>query len=309
MNSNEDDYESNIFIDQAKQLDEKNSYLKKKKNREERGYNKPHEVIMFEKLNQGLSKPIERGNKGHKLLLKMGYKEGTSLGRNGGGITQPIDLIKHTPLLREKIDKHCKEDERYNNLLDSKMSIYCEINNKMKKIFHQKESIVRNLCLLTNLYFQRNSIKERFKETIDLTEYEDEAKGSSFDHYYNPKLQKCITKLTVLNEVLSSTCNECLNICNCQQVYNNYQIFLEVKELFEFNIAKFFRELIRSAIDNKKIEECHDTIETFYNTLHLSNNEIKNYIRNNYLYCTICAEDFTSEAEFNEHIEACEINI
>jgi hypothetical protein len=312
MNSN-DDYESNDFIEQAKQFDQSNKLLNRKKNREEAGYNKSQEVVMFEKLSQGLNTPIESTNKGHKLLLKMGYKAGESLGRSNKGLTEPIDITKYAPILKEKLDlvnKQSNDNEMYNNILDSKMSIYYEINNKIKKIFHQKETIIRNLDTLSNLYFQRYTIVEQFKQTIDMTEFSDEIEMLTYENYYKPTLNKCISKLKILVVLFThvAPCDECLNICSCQ-IHKNYQLFLDTKEHFDFNISKFFRELIRNAIDSRKIEDCHLVIEKFYNILQLSNNEIKSYICKNFLYCITCAKEFASDEEFNEHIEDCEINI
>ena len=44
-------------------------------------------VIEDEARTRGLSQPISSDNKGFALLQKMGYKEGTSLGKSGKSIT------------------------------------------------------------------------------------------------------------------------------------------------------------------------------------------------------------------------------
>ncbi|EDV26557.1 uncharacterized protein TRIADDRAFT_16335, partial [Trichoplax adhaerens] len=39
-----------------------------------------------------VKKPIEKSNKGHKLLEKMGWSAGQGLGRNNTGISQPVEV-------------------------------------------------------------------------------------------------------------------------------------------------------------------------------------------------------------------------
>jgi len=41
---------------------------------------------------EGLSTPVAKSNIGHKLMTKMGYKEGMGLGPKKGGISTPVDI-------------------------------------------------------------------------------------------------------------------------------------------------------------------------------------------------------------------------
>jgi len=54
---------------------------------------KPRHVIESEQREQGLSTAITSDNKGFQLLKKMGYKEGTKLGKNG--LIEPISIKIH----------------------------------------------------------------------------------------------------------------------------------------------------------------------------------------------------------------------
>ena len=40
-------------------------------------------------------RPISTGNIGHKMLQKMGWKEGDSLGKNNKGIQEPVSVISY----------------------------------------------------------------------------------------------------------------------------------------------------------------------------------------------------------------------
>lgn len=46
-----------------------------------------------ENRDKGLNTVISSDNKGFKLLEKMGFKPGDSLGKNKGGIKEPIDIV------------------------------------------------------------------------------------------------------------------------------------------------------------------------------------------------------------------------
>jgi hypothetical protein len=303
-----DDYESNLFIEQAKAFDNKNTNLLKRKT--DRELYKPQETIMYEKLQNGLSKPLDNKNKGHRLLLKLGYKEGEALGKNKTGICEPIDISKHIPSLKAKFDnvnRLSKEDEKYNILLDSKMSFFNEINNKLKKIIHQRETMIKNLDTLCNLYYLRYNIQDRFKKTIEIVEFQDE-RIYTYNGYYIPTLQRCISKLKITLEMFTNEaiCLNCLPGCNCN--YNKYQAFTDTKQTIDFNLTKFFRELIRLA-EKSHIPECHNLIENFYTLLQQNNLEIKTYIRRNFLHCLTCSSDYLTFEEFDEHLKDCEINI
>jgi len=56
--------------------------------------------VMFERLEEGLNTKIPKENKGFQLLLKLGFKEGETLGKSSrDGLSEPIQV-------EMKADKH-----------------------------------------------------------------------------------------------------------------------------------------------------------------------------------------------------------
>ncbi|CAL4068384.1 unnamed protein product, partial [Meganyctiphanes norvegica] len=53
---------------------------------------RPFKEVEKERLNEGLHKALESNNKGFAMLTKMGYKPGTSLGKEGKGIIEPVKV-------------------------------------------------------------------------------------------------------------------------------------------------------------------------------------------------------------------------
>ena len=49
--------------------------------------------IEVEVRNEGLAKTLESSNKGFAMLAKMGYKPGTSLGKDNTGRVKPVEVV------------------------------------------------------------------------------------------------------------------------------------------------------------------------------------------------------------------------
>lgn len=97
----EDDYMSTKFLENAQEFEAKRqeSYSERRKRQlreqQEKAYIKPRAQLEAEEREKGLKKSIEEGNKGMKMLMKMGFKQGQGLGnRKSGssGIAEPIQV-------------------------------------------------------------------------------------------------------------------------------------------------------------------------------------------------------------------------
>lgn len=97
----EDDYMSTKFLETAQEFESKRqeSYSEKRKRQlreqQAKAYIKPRAQLEAEEREKGLKKSIEQGNKGMKMLMKMGFKQGQALGSNksgSSGIAEPIQV-------------------------------------------------------------------------------------------------------------------------------------------------------------------------------------------------------------------------
>lgn len=108
MSDNECDYMSDNFLAQSvsthedirpgllKSRSEKrqNELAKKKVESDKLNTvkNKSIKVLEKEKLELGLQTPINNSNKGYAMLERMGFKSGSTLGKTGRGLTEPISV-------------------------------------------------------------------------------------------------------------------------------------------------------------------------------------------------------------------------
>ena len=139
-NDNNDDYMSNVYLQMAKQNDNKRLKLNKKRKKYNNNNNisnnndniepafKKHKKLK-ERINEqreyGLNKKISKNNIGYKLLQKMGYNENKNK-------NIPIKLILNN-------NKQGLGKREYQNKLIIQKSIQIKKNNdKMKQIFIDK---------------------------------------------------------------------------------------------------------------------------------------------------------------------------
>ncbi|KAI9487147.1 MAG: hypothetical protein EXX96DRAFT_67691 [Benjaminiella poitrasii] len=100
MSSDEDDYMSAKFLENAEEFESKRkeeTYSERRKKQireqEKKSYIKPRAQLEAEEREKGLQRSLDedKSNKGMKMLMKMGFKKGNSLG-SGKGIVEPIKI-------------------------------------------------------------------------------------------------------------------------------------------------------------------------------------------------------------------------
>lgn len=100
MNHEDDDYMSDTFLNQLAGADVRQPSFsrrggKRKVRPGERGGDSKRQkqnVAESKALVDALATPIPETNKGYLMLQKMGYKEGTGLGKQGSGRLAPVPI-------------------------------------------------------------------------------------------------------------------------------------------------------------------------------------------------------------------------
>lgn len=95
--------------------------------------NKPKSYVQREEeaRNEGLSKPLTEENKGYKMMQKMGFKDGTGLGKTQSGIKEPISInvkrsnsgVGREQHIKSIIKSHCNAKKQK---LETKLSEFKE---------------------------------------------------------------------------------------------------------------------------------------------------------------------------------------
>ncbi|KAI8143147.1 hypothetical protein BJV82DRAFT_578872 [Fennellomyces sp. T-0311] len=99
MSDSEDDYMSAKFLEDAADYEKTHkeaTYSQRRqqqlREQQKKGYIKPREQLQREAREEGLKRNLgDTDNKGMKMLMKMGFKKGMTLGKSGG-LQQPISV-------------------------------------------------------------------------------------------------------------------------------------------------------------------------------------------------------------------------
>lgn len=226
-NLNNFDYDSHIFIKLAK-LEDKKRKIKKKKNK----INTTTIDLMKSKTLKKLETPIDRKNKGFKLLQKMGFKEGDTLGINSNGLVEPIK-INTLNIARKNIKQlpNFKEEKIKNTNLES------NLNLNLLKITKKISKLIQYLKIILNLN-ETNSLELIINKTISLFET------------IQFKIEKC--KLEELINIISFTNIKIYLQNNISHTHNDVLIKFE-KSIDDILI--FFEEFVMITF-NYNLKEC-----------------------------------------------------
>ncbi|RZB49912.1 G patch domain-containing protein 11 [Asbolus verrucosus] len=204
MSDSEDDYMSDKLLQQCEQdirpglvfnRTTKRQYeLEKKKKEIEAKRPKSNREREEELREKGLNTAISSENKGFKMLEKMGFKQGQSLGKTQSGLKEPIKIELKSSKSGIGVESHFKERikkkmERNDDYLKKKLNDF-QFNNKIKqarrfleKDFYTAQKTCEDLDCRKNIdepiqefYWTRETIRKKrdIKEEDEEEEFNEE---------------------------------------------------------------------------------------------------------------------------------------
>lgn len=123
---------------------------------------------------KGLNTAISADNKGFKMLEKMGFKAGSSLGKQSDGLKEPINISLKTSNTGVGLENRCKEikekkkvaKENHLKSIEAKFKTNCQEKIQQTiliKDYHKSQRICEeldfrrvNICLLLNPQHKNN---------------------------------------------------------------------------------------------------------------------------------------------------------
>lgn len=199
-----------------------------KKKLKRKFHDKPKSIAEFQKdrLEEGLSNPLDSTNKGFRMLAKMGFKEGESLGKTNPGIKEPLPMVikqGRTGLGESKKEfkkprVEIKDVNQFNSIMSNKA--------KDKKIIKTIITISSKTCpsLDERANIQQNELLADWN-TVQKSRDEGLINFSFEDFLNKESLEKRLQRLEDLLEYMRKTHCYCTF---CAHTYDNYDQLLEL---------------------------------------------------------------------------------
>lgn len=210
-----------VFSQKRKRENEMNS----KKAKMDSAIRKTPKLRQQEQLAKGLANAIPKSNIGFSMLAKMGYKEGTSLGKSGhGGIVEPIGITVKADrkgLGREAAIQQLRERQQQlarEKMLRKSGAAECDPNEfRMRMVRKSQQKQVESDLARCQRACERLDLEMQFTEPTILWFWPERPKKSEEDEDKEPEEEEADPyelheKLELVNDYLRTThlyCNYC----------------------------------------------------------------------------------------------------
>jgi hypothetical protein len=190
---------------------------------------KPRSIteLQKERLEEGLSNPLDSTNKGFRMLAAMGFKEGDGLGKSNPGIKEPLPLVikqGRAGLAEEKKKEfkkprvEIKDVNQFNSIMSNKakdkkiIKAIITISGKTCPSLDERANIVQN-----DLLADWNTIQKNRDEGLI---------NFSFEDFLNKEsIERRLQRLEDLLEYMRKTHFYCTF---CAHTYDNYDQLIEL---------------------------------------------------------------------------------
>jgi hypothetical protein len=281
------DYESLHYIKIANEDDQKR-FLKKKRTTQDGIKNtlKKKDEIMREKLIEGIKTPLDRNNKGYKMLIGMGFKEGSSLGKNQQGIKEPISISNSLPfnknILNLQISTEIDELQKFERSQISSISI--------NKLLCLREKIVSKINTLMN-------IKENSKKIGgEIYNYKN-ANEVNYNHFINSDFEICFDEYFYENSFLY--CELFFPLVSSEKT----KVKLEKLQEFINTLDRKYILLQSYSKKNLKKKSYLVTLEEFFKAV---SSILKRFSVENLNFCLTCVETLNEKNKIQHDQCYCE---
>jgi len=274
-----DDYMSDeimkeIRTAEKKSKDSQNSTLTRCHKRKRQSEQiKPVEELRRERLEEGLTTPLDHSNKGFQMLLKMGFKTGEGLGKCSQGSDEPIPLVikqgraglgKDEEIFATNSDNFNPYKKR--KLDDQLLSSYQE---QIRNEHLTKKTILQIIKILTQVIPQLDEQKnitenKLFQEYFELLE-----KNSKKKNALKLECWKCGAPT-----VFPAKCNSCGQSMPTDFFSRNSQQIIPV-----------IREYLLQLPEKILLLKLRNLLE---------------YMRSTHVYCYFCGSNFNSEEDMQQ---------
>ncbi|XP_071547481.1 G patch domain-containing protein 11-like [Panulirus ornatus] len=194
---------------------------KKEKDNEHRARFKPAKVVQKERLEEGLSTAINSSNKGFSMLQKMGYKPGTSLGKQSQGRLEPVPVEMKSDRVglgwQQMIAEHRRKRELRKQQKRDKHSVETDPEKFRARMRSQRQEkfLHHDLMKSQRVCYEMDSkqnltepIESWFWPSFEEEEWCEEEEEEECDVEYEPEEQ-----LNILTDYLRSTYMYCIWCC------------------------------------------------------------------------------------------------
>ncbi|XP_068223608.1 G patch domain-containing protein 11 [Palaemon carinicauda] len=193
---------------------------KKETDTKHRSNFRPFKEVQKERLEEGLSTALNSSNKGFSMLQKMGYKPGTSLGKEGQGRLEPVsvDLKQDRVGLgwQQMIVDYKKKKEERKMKKNTQQVTDPEEYRARKRNERLEKSLMHDLRKSQRICYEmdsKESITEPeetwfwpfYTQELDEEEYEEEEDEEELEYDFEPQ-----EKLTILTLYLRTQYFYCL---------------------------------------------------------------------------------------------------